>query len=60
MAASDRDFEPVDVPDYTPVTIVIHGRIHSQTEWEAWDELVQNVERAAGDRRLASLNMVVE
>ena len=54
------EFESVDVPDYTPVTIVIHGRIHSQAEWEAWDELVQNVERAAGDRRLASLNMVVE
>ena len=54
------EFEPVDVPDYTPVTIVVHGQIHSESEWAAWFELVQNVERAAGDRRLASLNMVVD
>ena len=54
------EFEHVDAPAWTPVSITVHGEIHSQVEWEAWAELVEQIERAALDRRLSGLDLEVE
>ena len=59
-SGSMSEFEHVDVPAWTPVSITVHGEIHSQVEWEAWAELVEQIERAALDRRLSGLDLEVE